>query len=312
MISDTVRATRANLRWLLVLLPAVLFVTTVGTAVVQGQTEGSISAYYGGPLQDVFVGVLIGVAVLLVAYEGATAMEDYNFNGAALYAVFVALLPTRLIGNLNSLRTQLVLAPDGLTPSEYVWSLRITLSLLVVLGTLLVIRELSHRARLRGLLAGGLGRRIFVAVTFAVLVAFQALAMWQLWAPAAEAVTMEGLRSVPILSPIPFVGTLRIHDLAAIFLMCSLAAGVWCHAWPAAAAGDARSLPPGSTVWLPAYRAIFIAMMVGPFIAWGAAALIAPGKMVILLEWWVIAMFCVFWMVEMARQRRVRVTPGTP
>ena len=51
---------------LLALLPGVLFIVTVGTAIAQGELEGSISAYYWGPVRDVFVGVMIAVAALLV------------------------------------------------------------------------------------------------------------------------------------------------------------------------------------------------------------------------------------------------------
>lgn len=41
------RVTYRYLRWLMVLLPAVLFVVTMLTAIQQGKLEHSISAYYG-------------------------------------------------------------------------------------------------------------------------------------------------------------------------------------------------------------------------------------------------------------------------
>src|SRR4029450_8920401 len=64
------RVTYLYLRWLMVLLPAMLLVVTVFTAVQQQKLESSISAYYGGPVRDVFVGVMFGTAACMVAYRG--------------------------------------------------------------------------------------------------------------------------------------------------------------------------------------------------------------------------------------------------
>ena len=70
---ETHRLTYSSLRWLLALLPGVLFVVTVATAIVQGHLEGSISAYYGGPVRDVFVDIV--------------APEDFSALGRAMAAV---------------------------------------------------------------------------------------------------------------------------------------------------------------------------------------------------------------------------------
>lgn len=302
---ETYRLTYANLRWLLALLPAVLFITTVGTAIVQGHLEGSISAYYGGPVRDVFVGVLIAEAALLVAYQGATLAEDYNFNGAGFYAVFVALIPTGLTDNLEALRAGLELSPEGVTPAQYIWSLRISLTVVVLLSAWLLMRELRRRRQLRDLLRGDWWAIAFIVVTFGTLVGVQGLAMWQLWAPPAAEVTMGGLSSVPLLNQIPYLGQLRIHDLSAIFFMCALALGVAAHAWPQWAARNREALPHTATEDLSVYRVIFILMALGPLLAWLVAALFLPGTMVILLEWWEIFLFCLFWVMETRRQERL-------
>lgn len=302
--SEVLRLTYANLRWLLVLLPAVLFVVTVGAAVQQGHLETSISAYYGGPVRDVFVGVMIGVAVLLVAHQGSTSFEDYNLNGAGFYAVFVALVPTGLVDILDRLRSGMELSEQGIGVAEYVWSLRISLTVVALLALALLVLEMRVTERVRALVTGDRISLVFVAVTGGTLVAFLGLAMWQLWVPPVEEVTMQGLQ----VTGVPVVGDvqLRIHDLAAIFLICALAVAVWSHAWPRAAARRSSELPePHDLVYLTGYRVIFVLMLLGPLIAWGIARVFAPGHLVIFLEWWEIALFCLFWVLETRRQARI-------
>lgn len=302
--SEVLRLTYSTLRWLLVLLPAVLFVVSIGTAVVQGHLETSISAYYGGPVRDVFVGVLIAVAVLLLAYQGATTMEDYNLNGAGFYAIFVALVPTGLEGILADLRAGPTLSPAGVTAAELVWSLRISLTVVLVLCAWLVLQELRATERMKRLVTGDRISLLFVLVTFGTLLTFLALAMWQLWVPPVEEVTMGGLE----LSGLPVVGELQvtIHELAAIFLISALAVAVWSHAWPRTAARRSdEALEPHELADLTGYRVIFVLMLLGPLVAWAIARAFAPGHLVIFLEWWEIALFCVFWVLETRRQGAV-------
>ncbi|WP_131104123.1 hypothetical protein [Ornithinimicrobium sufpigmenti] len=308
--TEVLRLTYASLRWMLVLLPAVLFVVTVGAAIQQGHLETSISAYYGGPVRDVFVGVLIGVAVLLLTYQGATYFEDYNLGGAGFYAVFVALVPTGLADLLAELRGGMTFSGQGITAAEYVWSLRFSLTVVALLALVLFALELRVMKRLRALVTGDPISLVFVVVTGGTLVAFLALAMWQLWVPPVDEVTMEGLRmtGIPVLGEVQ----LRIHDLAAIFLICALAVAVWSHAWPRAAARRSRERPEAhELVHLAGYRIIFVLMVLGPLVAWGIARAFAPGHLVIFLEWWEIALFCLFWVVETRRQARRPSAPSS-
>src|SRR5262245_50613734 len=90
------RLTYQTLRWLMVALALLLFVVTVATAALTNTWPTSISAYYAGPVRDVFVGVLFAVAACLVAYRGSTPVEDFALNAAGFYALFVALVPTNL------------------------------------------------------------------------------------------------------------------------------------------------------------------------------------------------------------------------
>lgn len=302
--SEVLRLTYSTLRWLLVLLPAVLFVVSIGTAIVQGSLETSISAYYGGPVRDVFVGVLIAVAVLLLAYQGETTMEDYNLNGAGFYAIFVALVPTGLEGILADLRSQQTLSPAGITAGELIWSLRISLTVVLVLCGWLVLQELRATERMKRLVTGDRISLLFVLVTLGTLLAFLGLAMWQLWVPPVDEVTMGGIS----LTGVPVVGDLQVtvHELAAIFLISALAVAVWSHAWPRTAARRSdETLEPHELVDLAGYRVIFVLMLLGPLVAWAAARALAPGHLVILLEWWEIALFCTYWVLETRRQGRV-------
>ena len=102
--AQVARITYAYVRWLLICLPTLLFVVTIATALQQGELERSISAYYGGPVRDIFVGALFAIAACLVAYQGVGLLEDYALNGAGFYAVFVALVPTGFGGLMDELQ----------------------------------------------------------------------------------------------------------------------------------------------------------------------------------------------------------------
>jgi hypothetical protein len=109
---EIARITYAYVRWLLICLPTLLFVVTIVTASQQGELERSISAYYGGPVRDIFVGALFAIAACLVAYQGVGLLEDYALNGAGFYAVFVALVPTGFGELMDELQRNPT--PDGL------------------------------------------------------------------------------------------------------------------------------------------------------------------------------------------------------
>lgn len=290
------RTTYDYLRWLLVLLPALLFVVTVATAVQQGHLEPSISAYYGGPVRDVFVGCLVAIAALLVAYQGVGLLEDYTLNGAGFYAVFVAFVPTGFAGLMDELEHER--SPDGLGVVDHVWFLRITLTSVLLLCLLLLAREIriGNLTRLFRSDTGGrladLVNRTFVVLTLGVLVAYLALVMRQLWLVPAAEVRLPGL----VLGPVQ----LTVHDLAAICLLTSLAVAVLTNTWPFYRFSHLR----GSGRL--AYLVIFLLMVAGPLVAWGLSALLAPGHLVILLEWGEIALFAVFWALETRRIVQVR------
>jgi hypothetical protein len=276
---EVTRITYRYLRWLMILLPGVLLVVTISTAIQQRELQPSISAYYGGPVRDVFVGVLIATAACMVAYQGSSLLEDYTLNGAGFYAVFVALVPSNLDETLRALRANQT--TDGV--GDYIWFLRAALTTVLGLCLFLLVGGEANKKRLTELVQSGKWRRFFVKVTGAILLLFLLLAMWQLWIPDPKDVTMDG---IPISSL-----RLRIHDLAAILLIAGLAVAVACHAWPReVAARESETDVRGRRT----YKALFFAMLAGPVIALIVNAFFS-GHVVIFLEWYEIALFGVFW-----------------
>ncbi len=295
MRAEIARITYRYLRWLLVLLPAVLFVVTVAYAAIRQDLETSISAYYGTPVRDVFVGVMIATAVCLVAYQGSTLLEDYTLNGAGFYAVFVALIPTNLDEVLTSLGENP--PPSGATAGDYVTALRIAIAVVLMLCIGLVVIEFNESARLEELWHRGTQSRVFIVLTAGVLFVFLALAAWRLYVPAPDEVTMDGftLGSVDV----------RVHDLAAILLIAALAVAVWSHAWPEVVATQegAGAIPKTDLAVSNRYRLIFGAMLAGPFLFALVYRRWDPDHWIILLEWWEIALFGCFWTLENIRTK---------
>jgi hypothetical protein len=60
--------------------------------------RNSVSAYYyhdntGLPMRDLFVGVLCGVGVLLIAYQGYSKLENWLLNSAGAFIILVVFFP---------------------------------------------------------------------------------------------------------------------------------------------------------------------------------------------------------------------------
>jgi hypothetical protein len=294
---EIARITYAYVRWLLICLPILLFVVTIVTALQQGELERSISAYYGGPVRDIFVGALFAIAACLVAYQGVGLLEDYALNGAGFYAVFVALVPTGFGELMDELQRNPT--PDGLSPADHVWFLRIALTSVLVLCLVLVVREV--RTGKVGQLFVDVGstlanqvNRWFLLLTALLLVGFLVLAMWQLWSGPAAEVRMEGIALGPV--------QLSIHDLAAIFLIASLAVAVLTNTWPFYVLRLKDLWRSGRFF----YGVIFLLMSFGIAVPLLVARIFAPDHKVIFIEWWEIALFAIFWGLETRRLARIR------
>jgi hypothetical protein len=189
--------------------------------------------------------------------------------------------------------------PDGVTPSDHVWFLRIALTSVLVLCLVLVVREVST-GNLRQLfvdvgspLATWVNRS-FLLLTALLLVGFLALAMWQLWSGPAAEVRMEGIALGPV--------RLSIHHLAAIFMIASLAVAVLTNTWPFYVLRLKDLWRSGRFF----YGVIFLLMSVGILVPVLVARVFAPDHKVIFIEWWEIALFAIFWGLETRRLARIR------
>jgi hypothetical protein len=87
--------------------------------------------------------------------------------------------------------------PDGVSPADHVWFLRIALTSVLVLCLVLVVREVAS-GKVRQLFTADAGstlangvNRSFLLLTALLLAGFLALAMWQLWSVPAAEVRME-------------------------------------------------------------------------------------------------------------------------
>ncbi len=277
------------LRWLLILLPANLLIVTTVVAALSRDLPGSISAFYLGPVRDVFVGTLIALAACLIAYQGVGELEDYNLNGAGLYVVFVALIPTGFPEMMDALRRNSL--PGAVTPAEYVTFLRVALTALLGLCLLLMALEIRS-GRIAQLLRASRLVLAFVVATGAVLAWFLALAMAQVWVGPADQVTMPGVTIGPL--------QLSVHNLAAVFLIGALAVSVLTNTWPFYRFADLASTGQLAYLW------IFLGITAGAALVALVVHAVSPRHVVIAVEWWEIGLFGIFWATETWRIARRR------
>lgn len=254
--------TYRHLRLMLVTLPALMFLAILILAFT-GQVEGSISAYYLGPIRDVFVGAMVGTAVCLIVYRGFPPFEDYTLNVAGVYAIFVAFVPTGLTEALASLGTE--------ERQEAVYALRTTIGAVLVIAAVFALVEWRVGLwTVPDLLERRATKWVFIGTNI-LGIAFLAL------------VALRGFADDS------FQG---VHLAAAILLFVSLAAAVASHAWPGPFGGPG----PGVT----RYRTIFYLMVAGVPIA-VVLALLRSEYTVIVLEAWEIGLFSAFWVLEAKR-----------
>ena len=90
-ILDTYFSTRIGIAIIGILFPLILWLVGLRLGV---ELQGSISAYYHTPMRNVFVGSLFAIGTSLYLYKGYSTVEDFVLDGAGVFAVCIALLPT--------------------------------------------------------------------------------------------------------------------------------------------------------------------------------------------------------------------------
>ncbi|KQR16013.1 hypothetical protein [Cellulomonas sp. Leaf334] len=272
--------TYRHLRTMLVALPLLLLAGLLGAAFAFGldSIQGSISAYYLGPMRDVFVGCMVGIAVCLVAYRGE-ALEDYALNLAGFYALFVAFVPTQLARSLAQLGTDQERA-------DVVASLRVTIAaVLIVTAAFLVVEATTGHWAYRELRRNAVARWFFLVSTL-FAIAFVALVVWR----AFEGTSFD-----------------NVHLAATLLLIVSMATAVASYAWPARTgslrpptAASRRRAESGKggdgtgiyqwIFWLMVGGGIFIAAVLDLVLHSPYAGIVA--------ELWELGLFVAFWLIQ--------------
>ena len=273
-------ATYRHLRTMLVALPALLLTGLVGAAFAFGldSIPGSISGYYLGPIRDVFVGSMVGIAVCLVAYRGE-ALEDYALNLAGFYALVVAFVPTRLAQSLARLETDQERA-------DVVASLRVTIAaVLVVTAAFLLVEARTGHWAYRELRKNTVTRWFF-RISTALAVLFVLLLVWR----AIEGESFD-----------------NVHLAATLLLIASMATAVASYAWPVPTgsqrpptAGARRRYDAGGTGdGTGVYQWIFWLMAAGGIVVFGVAKLVFASRYAVLIaELWELGLFVAFWLIQ--------------
>ena len=272
--ADYARQTYRHLRMILVALALLLFVGTLCGLIFYGTVTTSISANYGGPLHNIFVGAMVGIGACLIAFRGRP-LEDHALNLGGFYALFVAVVPSTLTGDLAAISDE-QLHRDAMN------SVRVaTIAILVVSGLFVLVERrigADPGSRLQHAPAGA------------------KVAYWVLWAVAFLFVALVLFR---IAEGKDFAW---IHPSAALGLVASMAVAVACNGWPKAAGVD--DLPANRR-----YKVIAIAMFPGV----GVVALLAwwliPDYLVDALEWWSVGLFAAFWTMETVRTWDAAIPP---
>jgi hypothetical protein len=269
---STLVDTYRHLRLMLIMLPLLMLVAMLVLA-ARGSIEDSISAYYLGPIRDIFVGAMVGTAVCLIVYRGRPAFEDYTLNVAGFYAFFVAFVPTGVAETLA-----------GLGPAEReeaVFALRTSIASVLVIAVVFVVVERLVGVWTPAVLLRRTGTRWPFLATNVLGALFLLAVAWR-------AFLEDDFRG--------------IHLAAALLLVASLAMAVATHAWPGPFGGDG----PGQG----RYRVIVVLMALGVPVF--LADLVLPwwtfGYTVVAVEWWELGLFLVYWVME---ARRTWSRPGS-
>lgn len=262
---------------ILILAPiSLLVLAIVAFSAMAGHFNDSISAYYGGPVRDVFVGSLVATSLGLLAYRGVSDLEDVALNGAGFFAPFVAFVPYDFATSAaNQVRTET--AVDAATSLKLV--------LVCYLAAALAFAIVDY---LKGTWAvGGLWRSSV----------WSRLLLWAALAGVAVHVALVGVRMLE-----PDTTFSGVHATAAVLLIASMVIAVASHVVHPRHRGalrpDGRQVRHGVAVL---YRWIVAGMVLGGPAVWGVLRWAGVSGAIFWTETLEISFFLVFWVSEVRR-----------
>jgi hypothetical protein len=155
MTSDAVKTYRyVRLSMVALVIGLAAAIVVERTKVDPGCFQHSISAYYYTPVRGMFVGGLLGIAVLLIAMRGSGDGEDALLNLAGGLAPVVAFVTTPNAGRCSS--TPSTFRDPGPDVSNNITTLFVLLALALLLAAVLLRKESGGRNEWL-LLLGGAG-----------------------------------------------------------------------------------------------------------------------------------------------------------
>ncbi|MGP5688338.1 hypothetical protein [Glutamicibacter ardleyensis] len=259
------RDTLRYVRLALLVVPLLLMVAIVIYGLLNGKVEDSISSYYLGPSRDLFVAMLVSTGVLLVVYKGAP-LEDYSLNLAGFYAIFVALVPTRLGQTLSSLTSSAQI--------QLIRSVQISIVAVLVVSAVFVWLEWKTKKWTpRALHTSKLSTILSLSSTVA-LVAFIGLLFWR---------SIEGT---------DFAG---VHYAAALLLILSMGVAIASHL------GREDLCEVDTSGGRPIHYAVLLILMALGIIGWFVLNALGIAQALFIVEWYEIGLFSYFWYLESRR-----------
>ncbi|WP_413455798.1 hypothetical protein ACLQ8T_04320 [Glutamicibacter sp. FR1] len=259
------RSTLRYVRLMLLVVPLLLVVAIVIYGIANQRIEDSLSSYYLGPARDLFVAMLVTTGVLLVVYTGEE-LEDFALNLAGFYAMFVAVVPTRLGETLADLTVG--------EQRRLIFSVQVSvIAVLVVSVVFIWLGIRTSNALHRALFQSNLTKILGLLSTL-LLIAFVLLLLWR---------TIEGRQ---------FAG---VHASAAFLLIFSMGIAIASHL-------DHRPLCSMDTSGgKKTHYAILLMLMLLGLIAWPILLALGIEEALFIVEWFEIGLFAYFWYLESRR-----------
>ncbi|MBL0887209.1 hypothetical protein [Myceligenerans indicum] len=248
-----------------------LQISTDHAAAAPGQEWwlSAISTYFYTPVQSIFVGVLVGVGLCLIAIKGRSGGEDVLLNFAGMLAFLTAVVPTPL-------------RPDACAGEPY--CLEVSERVANNVGALLIA-----------------GTAVLVLATWPRRRDLLRSEGWDLWATWLAGVAVAAWH---LAWPVSFVGW--AHYVAAALLFGCLIAVAWVNGRDTSVTSgpDERTRGMSQAGYRRAYRAIAVTMLtvlvVGLAGYFGVRATdgTLPAQSVFLVEALLLLAFAVFWVLQ--------------